>query len=257
MPDGPHLTQDQVALVLRRAAELDRDLGAVGPTGGLDAAAVEQAALEAGLSRSAVRRALSEFQAGLLVRPARPRRGILGPPTFELSRTVPGPADRVERHLHSFLRDQLFEMRRDLGHRTTWIRRRGLEATTRRVVDRAIQRRLILREVNHLDVFLVEEEDWVLVRLEVDVLAVRHAQGKVAGAATVGGGALATGTAAAAGLHPVFLLATTAGIGAAGAGHWMGTRLYHRRVGELEAGLDGVLDRLERGERSPRRPHVG
>jgi hypothetical protein len=36
----------------------------------------------------------------------------------------------------------------------------------------------------------------------------------------------------------------------------MGTRLYRRRVSELEAGLAGVLDRLERGERSVRRPHV-
>ena len=256
MPDGPSLTQNQIALVLRRAAELDRDLGSIGPAGGLDAEAVEQAAVEAGLSRAAVRRALAELQAGLLETPARPSRRLLGPPTFELSRTVPGPQDRVERMLHDFLRDQLFEIRRDMGNRTTWIRRRGLEATTRRVIDRAVQRRLILREVNHLDVCLIDEEDWVLVRLEVDVLAVRHAQGKVAGAATVAGGGLAVGTVAAAGLHPVFLLVGSAGVGCAGVGHWMGTRLYQRRVGELEAGLAGVLDRLERGERSSRRPHV-
>jgi hypothetical protein len=194
VPDAPSLTQSQVALVLRRAAELDRDLGSIGPEAGLDAAAVEQAALEAGLSRVAVRRALAELQAGLLEDPVRTPRGILGPPTFELSRTVPGPADRVERQLHAFLQDQLFEMRRDMGRRTTWIRRRGLEATTRRVIDRAVQRRLILREVNHLDVCLLDEEDWVLVRLEVDVLAVRHAQGKVTGAATVAGGGVAVGT---------------------------------------------------------------
>lgn len=256
MPDGPSLTQDQIALVLRRAAELDRDLGAISPAGGLDAAAVEQAAVEAGLSRVAVRRALAELGAGLLERPAHRQRSLLGPPTFELSRTVPGPAERVERQLHAFLTDQLFEMRRDMGQRTTWIRRRGLEATTRRVVDRAVQRRLILREVNHLDVCLLEEDDWVLVRLEVDVLAVRHAQGGVAGVFTVSGSGLALGTLAVAGLHPVFLLTTSAGVGIAGLGHWMGRRLYQKRVGELEAGLAGILDRVERGERSARRPHA-
>lgn len=268
MPDGPRLTQNQIALVLQRAAELDRDLGPIGPAGGLGAAAVEEAAMEAGLSRVAVRRALAELQAGLLETPVHKPRGLLGPATFEMSRTVPGPAGRVERQLHAFLKDQLFEMRRDRGLRTTWIRRRGLEATTRRAVDRAVQRQLILREVNHLDVSLLDEEDWVLVRLEVDVLAVRHAQGKVTGAATVAGAGMAMGTAAAAGLHPVFVLTATAGLGMAGAGHWMGTRLYRRRVGELEAGLAGVLDRLERGERrepselgemgerSHRRPHV-
>ncbi len=256
MPDGPSLTQQQIALVLRRAAELDRDLASIGPAGELDARAVEEAAIEAGLSRVAVRRALAELHAGLLDTPARPARRLLGPPTFELSRTVPGPLDRVERQLHGFLHDQLFEMRRDMGCRTTWIRRRGLEATTRRVIDRAVQRRLILREVNHLDVRLLDEEDWVLVRLEVDVLAVRHAQGKIASAATLAGGGMAVGTVAAAGLHPIFVLVGSAGLGCAGAGHWMGARVYQRRVGDLEAGLAGVLDRVERGDRSARRPHV-
>ena len=130
MPDGSSLTQDQIALVLRRAAELDRDLGSIGPAGGLSPEAVEEAAVEAGLSRVAVRRALAELQSGLLQTPARPARSLLGPPTFELSRAVPGPPERVERQLHAFLRDQLFEMRRDMGSRTTWIRRRAALSTT-------------------------------------------------------------------------------------------------------------------------------
>src|SRR5262249_16119522 len=68
MRDG--LTQDQVALVLRRAADLDRHLGQTAPEPTLDPAAVEQAAIEAGISRAAVRRALAELHSGLLEAPA-------------------------------------------------------------------------------------------------------------------------------------------------------------------------------------------
>ncbi|HEX6597410.1 MAG TPA: hypothetical protein VF045_10770, partial [Acidimicrobiales bacterium] len=126
------LSQDDIAVVLRRAAEIDRELGS-GSANGLDDAAVEQAAVEAGISSPAVRRALAEWRAGVLEEPSsRTRRRILGPPTLTVCRTVPGPASEVEDHLHRFLNDELFELRRDLGSRTTWIRRRGLEATARR-----------------------------------------------------------------------------------------------------------------------------
>lgn len=250
MPNG--LTQEQTALVLRRAAELDRELGTQAPEG-LDEAAVEQAALEAGLSRVAVRRALAELRAGLLEGPTgrgRPH-GLLGPAVITLTRTVPGPAGTVERELHRFLDSQLFELRRDMGSRTIWIRRRSIEATARRAVDRAVTRRLILHDVHNVDVSVVEhDEEWVLVRLDVDVLAVRHTQGTITGSAAVAGGGLAAVTGAAAGLHPAFLLATLAGAGIAGAGHRLGSGVYRKRVGDVESRLAGFLDRLERGQRA-------
>src|SRR5439155_6738581 len=138
MQDG--LTQDQVSLVLRRAAELDQQFGLPGEAG-IDEATLEQAAVEAGLSPDAVRRALAELRSGLL-EPARPRhRGVLGEPTLTLCRTVPGPTAAVEHQISRFLLDQLFELRRDRGTRTTWVRRRGLEASARRAIDRAVQRR--------------------------------------------------------------------------------------------------------------------
>jgi hypothetical protein len=247
------LSQEQVALVLRRAAELDRDLGMSAPPG-LDEAAVEQAALEAGLSRVAVRRALAELRAGMLDVPPAHRdrsRGILGPAVITLTRTVPGPAGAVERELHRFLEAQLFEIRRDMGSRTIWVRRRGIEATARRAVDRAVTRKLILKDVHNVDASVVEhDEEWVLVRLDVDVLAVRHTQGTITGSAAVAGGGLAAVTAAAAGLHPAFLLVAAAGAGIAGGGHRLGSKLYRRRVGEVESGVAGFLDRLERGQRA-------
>lgn len=242
------LTQDEIALVLRRAAEIDRELGSGGGSG-LDDAAVEQAAVEAGISSPAVRRALAEWRAGVLVeRPARARRRILGPPTLTVCRAVPGPASVVEGQLHRFLHDELFELRRDLGSRTTWIRRRGLEATARRALDRALSQRMILREVNHVDVSVVDQDDeWVLVRLDLDVVALRHAQGTVAGSATVVGGSVAVGSAAVAGLHPAVLAVSAAGAGVMGAGMWFGSSRYRKQVDELEAGVSGVLDRIERG----------
>jgi len=245
----PHdLSQDQIALVLRRAAELDRELGA-GCANGLDDAAVEQAAVEAGISSPAVRRALAEWRAGVLAEaPQRPRHRILGPPTLTVCRTVPGPAAVVEGQLHRFLREELFDLRRDMGARTTWVRRRSLEATARRAVDRAVGHRLILRDVNHVDLSVVDQDDeWVLVRLNIDVLAVRHAQGTVAGSATVVGGGVTAFTAALNGLHPAVLMVGAAGAGVMGAGLWIGSSRYRRRVEELESGLGGVLDHIERG----------
>jgi len=251
------LNQDQIAVVLQRAAELDREIGAGAGAGGLDEAAVEAAAVEAGLSLPAVRRALAEYRVGLLDRRAHAARSrgrrLLGPATLVVTRTVPGPADAVERHVHTFLQDQLFELRRDHGSRTTWIRRRSLEATARRAIDRAVQRKLILHDVNHVDVSVLDDgESWVVVRLDVDVLFARHAQGTLAGSAAVVGTGLTVGTAAAFSAQPAFLLLASAGSGLAAVGYWGGKRLYRHRVEEIEDGLNAVLDRLERGERERR-----
>ncbi|MCA1693173.1 MAG: hypothetical protein LC733_13640 [Actinobacteria bacterium] len=62
------LNQEQIALVLRRAAELDRET-ACPPGTGLDEISLEHAAVEAGISPLSVRRALAELRAGVLDRP--------------------------------------------------------------------------------------------------------------------------------------------------------------------------------------------
>lgn len=243
MRDG--LSQDEVALVLRRAAQLDHQLG-LPPDTGIDEATLEQAAVEAGLSPDAVRQALAELRSGMLQPAPRRHRGFLGDPTLTVARTVPGPVGEIERHVHAFLLEQLFELRRDRGLSTTWVRRRGLEASARRAIDRAIQRRLVLREVHHVDVTLAERVDgWVLIRLDVDVLAARHAQGKVTGSTAVVGAGMTMTSAAVAGFSTALMVTATVGAGLAGAGHWAGSRLYRDRVGEIESGVNGLLDRLE------------
>lgn len=243
------LTQDEIALVLRRAAELDTETACqVG--NGLDAASLELAAVEAGISRESVRRALAELRAGALQRPERQRRTLLGARTVTLCRTVPGPATTVEQSLHRFLQRELFELRRDFGERTSWIPRKGLDARVRRSVDWGIQRRLVLRDVQEVGLSVVEEPGShggrVLVRFDIDVLATRRAQGWVVGSAAVAGGVVAAGGGAAIGPEPALLITTAAGAGLAGLGHRFGSALYRNRVGDIESAVGGVLDNLER-----------
>ena len=248
------LSQEELALVLRRAAELDRDASCQ-PGTGLDVVALEQVAVEAGISRQSLRRALAELRAGVLEQPAAPHRAWLGPPTLTVCRTVPGPRAAVEEQLYRFLSRELFELRRDLGERTLWVARRGLDARVRRTIDRGVQRRLILREVQYVELSVIDEpgseDERVLVRLEIDVRAMRRVQGKVSGAAVAAGGGLAALGAGLAGIDPVLLVTTAAGTGVAAGGHRIATGLYRNRVGEIESGVAGVLDRLER--RAPRR----
>src|SRR5436190_10191356 len=132
------LSEDQVAIVLRRAAELDHQLGFPHEPG-IDEATLEEAAVEAGLSPQALHRALAELRSGVLSPDPRRHRGVLGDPTLTICRAVPGPLAEVERQLFRFLDGQLFELRRHRGTSSTWVHRRGLEATARRAIDRAIQ----------------------------------------------------------------------------------------------------------------------
>ena len=243
------LSQEEIALVLRRAAELDRDASCQ-PGTGLDIVALEQVAVEAGITPQSVRRAVAELRAGVLDQPLAPRRAWLGPPTLTVCRTVPGPVAVVEQQLHRFLARELFELRRDLGERTQWVPRRGLDARVRRTIDKGVQRRLILREVNHVELSVIDEpgshDERVLVRVEIDVRAMRRAQGKVSGTAAAAGGGLAAVSAGLAGIDPVLFLTTAAGAGIVAGGHRIASALYRNRVGDVESGVAGVLDRLER-----------
>lgn len=245
------LTQDQVALVLRRAAELDRE-AACQPGTGLDAATLELAAVEAGISPQSVRRALAELRAGVLEPhgEAAKRLTRLGARTLTMCRTVPGPASSVEQSVHRFLVRELFELRRDFGDRTSWMPKQGLASRVQRQVDRSVQRRLILRDVEGVVVSVVEEPGSdggrVLVRLDIDVAAARRLHAWITGSAVAAGGGVALLGLAAMGPDPALLLTTGAGAGIAGFGQRIGSAVYRDRVGDLESAVDGVLDRLER-----------
>src|SRR2546430_9509687 len=86
-----HLTREQVELVLRRAAELER--GHVAGEALVSAEELTRIADEVGLAPDAIRRALHEVRTGTLVPPASPTvlDRVLGPAQWIIERAVPGP----------------------------------------------------------------------------------------------------------------------------------------------------------------------
>jgi len=249
--EGERLEDSEVALVLRRAAELDRRPPMVSP--GVELAAVEEAAVEVGLSRQAVRQAVAELRAGALASTpaAGGARRVLGPPTLTVVRTVPGPASAVRSWLHDFLVGQLFCLRRDHEDHTRWEQRDDLAASVRRGLDVLRERRFVLGDVQRLDAVVVEEPGGdgarAVVRLQLDVRHARRAQTALVASAGVAGAAVVAGTVlGAGGLDPSLVLTAPLGGGIAAAGHGAGRWLYRRQVEELKLAAEGVLDRLER-----------
>ncbi|MGH9155941.1 MAG: hypothetical protein ACRD1K_08955 [Acidimicrobiales bacterium] len=241
------LTQDQVSLVLRRAAELDR--GCVPAPLNLDADAVEQAAVEAGLSRDSVRQALAELWAGALA-DGPGGIAVFGARTATVCRFLPGPTGEVEAGLHAFLRTELFEPRRDLGSSSEWTRRRSLAAKVHTTVDRAISRKLFLTDLERVTLRLVDEPgsdgERVLVQMVLDVspMVRGHAALSIVGA--VAGSAVVGVSAAVAGLDPVLLATVPAALAVGGGAHYGAARIYRSRVAEVVSAVEGLFDRLER-----------
>lgn len=161
------VTSDQAAAVFRRAAELDQN-GAVPARSNLDLAALEQAGLEAGLSRESIRQALAEVKAG----------AVAPQPTGHAaaSRTVDMRADKVEHWVKDYMRQQGFRVVRDLGNRAVWAPDRSLATRVRRAMD--FNKRMVLREVNQVTTTVVSipgDERRSHVRFELDLGAARWA----------------------------------------------------------------------------------
>jgi hypothetical protein len=245
--EGGRLTQEQIAAVLHRAAELDTGQHQ-DEDDQLDAAAVEAAAIEAGLSSASVCRALAELRVGAL-EPVHPTRSaLLGSPSLAVQRSVPGPRSVVDGAVRAWLSGQLFEQRRHFGDREVWARRDGVVASVRRGLD--LNHRLALNGVRSLEFTLVEPptgDGQVLVRLQADVGDQRlaHAWSVAAGAVLGAGAGAAGGLLLVDPLALALLVSLPAGAGFASGGHVVGRRYYRREVGKIETALAGLLDRLE------------
>lgn len=245
--DGDRLDEDQIALVLRRATELDGQSLTGQP--GLDLDLLEDAAVEAGLSRESVRRAVAELRAGTLSLgsgPA-PRRVSLGPTTLTVSRCVPGPFGAVDDILRRFLAKEQFHLRRDFGTSSTWTRRQDVGARVRVQYDKSIHRRLLLRDAEQVEMAVVEEpgdRGMVVAKLTVDVTSLRRAH-RVAVGQGAGAGAVAAGAALLLGMPEAIFLVPAAASGVA-VGHRVGVRRYRSSVADLETRLEGFLDTVER-----------
>lgn len=247
--DGDRLDEEQIALVIRRASELDRQLPATRP--GLDLDVLEEAAVEAGLSRESVRRAVAELRAGALTPVAADGAGgrRMRSTVLSVSRCVPGPRPEVEEILHRFLRDELFKLQRDFGSHSTWSRRQDVRARTKMTVDRSIHRRLLLREVHHVEVGVAEEPGeggMVMVKIAVDVRPLRRAHRLAVGQGTGLGMAAGALGIAVAGMPEALVIVPAAAASGAGTGHLIGSNRYRSTVDELETALEGFLDTLER-----------
>jgi hypothetical protein len=247
--EGERLDDEQIALVIRRASELDGQ--SLTGQAGLDLVLLEEAAVEAGLSRESVRRAVAELRAGTLepveARPA--RRRSLGPDTVTVSRCVPGPAPAVDDILRRFLSKEQFHLRRDFGTSSSWSRRQDMRARVKVQYDRSIHRRLMLRDAEHVEIAVVEEpgdRGMVMVKLTVDVKALlrehRQAIGKGAG---IGLTAAALG-AAVLGMPEAVVVVPGATASGMAIGHRLGVKHVRSNLEDLTTRLEGFLDSVER-----------
>jgi len=256
--DGVHpvvtdLTEQEVALVLRRAAELDITCDAPGP--GLDRATLEESAVEAGLSRRSVQTALAELRLGVLgATVAAPRtQRIVGPPAVTVRRSVPGPEAQVKELVRAFLTRELFRVRRESGDQAWWARRDDLGAGVRRTVDKTVGKRLALGAVRRMEVGVTAEpgaEGRVLLVLQADVSRICRNRGAIVAVGGTAGTAMVAGSLLVGLLgDPVALLTLPVGAGAGAAGYGAGVTYYRKRVDDIEVALQALLDDLERSPR--------
>ena len=231
------ITSDQAAAVFRRAAELDLRRSA--PKGReLDLAALEQAGLEAGLSRDAIRQAVAEVKAGTL----EPKRQLV-----VVSRTLNIGESELEKAVAAFMRQQNCRLMRRLEDRVIWTPDRSFFGGVRRMTD--FSRKIVLREVGEVTTCVVGipgEPGRSHVRFEIDMARIRrgwNALPMALGAAGIAGASVA------AALEPSALIAIVPGATAAVGGGFAGARAgYRSSVRRNATAVERFLDLLERGD---------
>lgn len=270
------LTQDELALVLRRAAELD-----VAPAGSaaddrLPVAAVEAAAAEVGLPATAVRQAVAELRAGVLRAGPAGADGLVEVGAAPVDRAVvveagevPFEPERALAEVGRWLGGQTFHRHRGRDGVEVWRVREDWVAGMQRKFDWSASVRL--KGVREVVVRAVAMGDGALLRLEA-TLDGAYASAPTIG--TVGGGTAGTvvGVGSTVALAAPGVLiggvgAATAGIGALlgwRAGRSSRRRSRDRIADELAAELDriatgrandGALERLK--QRAMRASHRG
>ena len=231
MPPNEEVSTDDAALVFRRAAEIDQ-VRLKGSS--LDISALEQAGLEAGLSRDAIRQALAEVRAGV----SNEASGVA-------SRTIDMQSDKIDYWLRQYMHGQGFRPIRDRSERIVWARDTSLAASLRRSLD--FGRKMVLREVGLINTVIVPlpgEGGRCHVRFELDMS--RKKRGLYALPISAGAiGVAFVAAAAALGTVPEAIVAAPGAIALTG-GAMAGSRAIYR--GSLRRSLTGVehfLDRLE------------
>jgi hypothetical protein len=234
------LSQDEVAMVLRRAAQLDGETASQVDER-LPVAAVEAAAAEVGLAPAAVRRAVDELRAGVLAGPvdavADPRRVIE-------AAVVPLELEAARIGMGRWLAAQTFHRHRGRDGVEVWRVREDWLAGVQRRFDWSASVRL--KWVREVVVRLIAVEGGTLVHLEASLVppaqqapAIGATTGAVTGAATAATAVVAAGGGAV--LMAVGAVAT--GVGAAG-GWWAGRSVRQSSCDRVADELAAALDRL-------------
>ena len=242
------LREDEVALVFRRAAELEAQ--APGDRAELDVATLERIAVEAGLSPAAVRQAVAELQTGRLPVPVEGRRGRRRavPSSIVVERRLPVPADVVSQRLEGYLKAQMFRVCRRQGDLTIWEQSKSLAANVLRGVD--LTDRIRLRRVDGLEVQVTAEGDRgtrTHVRITLDFTKVhRNARTGVITGAAIEGVSVVLGVAGAALGEPLSLTLPVMTAGPAAATYYSTRSTYGKHVKKAVDAIELVLDELER-----------
>ena len=237
------LTSDEVALVLRRAAEIEAADERTARGEGYEPAAVEDAAREVGLSPAAVRQAVAELRVGAL--PAEVPRGrarTLSSRLVAHQRLVGSAPETVHAAVDRFLRTQMFELRRRAGDRSLYRQRSDLVASLRRGLDFAGA--IKLEGLRTIDVVVTPADDRTLVRVEAELTSSRA--NAVAGGAAAGTAVtLTTGLAGALMAEPGLVIASLpAGAVVGASGIRVAEARWRKRRDDVAEVLASLLDQL-------------
>ena len=247
-PGTQGLSQAELAAVLRRATELDAQGDVELPEARLDPQLVEAAAVEAGLSRAAVRQAMNEVLQGAQPPDVYGDKGILPVSQLALVREVPGGVEEVDARIGRFLRRQLFAEQRIFANGSRWAPRKGWTANIRRGVDPG--GRFVLKSVRSVDVTITPaDDDRVVVRIALDLSQLRTTHRSYLAGGVAGGAVLVGGAGATFGIDPVTFVALPVAGGVVVGSHFLGRNTARNEAEGIHTAVAGLLDRLEHPER--------
>lgn len=248
------ITREQLERVIRRASDLQfRSSTSVGEA--LRPHDVIQIGAEVGLDERHVRQALAEVQAASLI-PSTPEdaglaRKLVGSAIVSASRVVPGDQAQVEGNLEEYLREkELLKQIRSRPGLSLWEPAAGLISQMRRAMDVGGHGYVLAKARNLQAAVEPLESGWSLVTLTLDIGSLRKERvgGWFTGMGMTGAvGAVGLTVATGGGILPVLggiaIFSGFMGIATAAARSDM--RKQRQR---MELALQGLLDRLERGE---------
>jgi hypothetical protein len=243
MPDEL-IRREALERIIQRAAELqagERDIGE-----GLTEADLLALGQDVGIPARYLRQALLEER----TRPQAEERGgligwLVGPERLSAQRVVAGESADVQRALDTWMQqEELLQVKRRYPDYTTWEPKVGAFASIQRALGAGGRRFALARAAEVAGRVTPLETRFCHVQLFADVRNIRTqrvaAAGAVAGVGTIATGLLLTlGVLAPFPYVPLLVLAPVA----------VGTLRSHRaHHGQIQIGLEQVLDRLERGE---------